>query len=845
MLDLPGVSDPQPTSGRQSEVETQRPRSRWATPLAGGLIVVAATVVYGNSFSGPFVFDDAMSVVDNPTIRQLWPLGQVLSPPRNGETVSGRPLLNLSLALNYALGGTAVWGYHAANLAIHVLNALLLWGILRRTFALVDGGRKGVDGGRWTVDGAGLTASPALSFPSSAIPLPSTVHCPPSTFLAFAIALLWVVHPLATESVTYMIQRAQSLASLFYLLTLYCVIRGAASRAVPVFAPPRGAWRQKWSCLLQPHWYVAAVLACLLGMATKEIMATAPLVVLIYDRLFLAGTFAQALRRRWGLYLGLAATWGLLAYLVFFTGLLVRRHEFGSPDAWSYARSQPGVILYYLRLCVWPHPLCIEYAWPVAKTWGEILPGTVVLAALMATTVWGLIGGRRGAFLGACFFLMLAPTSSVVPLGGLACEHWMYLPLAVVLTALVLGAHRVGQSLIRRGIVTPAAATIVAGVLTLGISSLLGFLTFQRNVVYLTAVTIWEDAAAKEPWNDRAHNNLGVALAGCGQVDEAIAHFEKALEIKPDFTEAHNNLGLALAGRGRFDEAIAHYQKALKIEPDYADAHNNLGNALASRGQVDVAIAHFKKALEIRPDFEWAHNNLGLALAGRGQVEAAIAHYQKALEIKPDGAEVHNNLGLALAGCGQAEAAIAHYQKALEIKPDYATAHNNLGLALAGRGQVEAAIVHYQKAVEIKPDYGKAHLNLSLALAQNGRIRAAIEHGNQAVRLMPGQPLVSRFVAWLLATHEPAEGGDPPRAVELAEQACVLTGRRDAACLDTLAAAYAAAGQFDKAVETGMEAQRLADAAGQRPQAEAIEMRLELYRDHKPYREPAGKPSNR
>ncbi len=185
--------------------------------------------VYSNSLSGEFVFDDIGAIKDNPTIRNLWPLGPVLSPPP-GTTSGGRPLLNFSFALNYALGGLNVWGYHAVNLAIHLANALLLFGVLRRSFAL-----------------------PALreKFGGGAVGL------------SFAIALLWAVHPLQTESVTYIVQRAESLVALFYLLVLFCVIRGAGS------ARPAG-------------WYAGAIAACLLGMSAKEVMVTAPAVVLLY-----------------------------------------------------------------------------------------------------------------------------------------------------------------------------------------------------------------------------------------------------------------------------------------------------------------------------------------------------------------------------------------------------------------------------------------------------------------------------------------------------------------------------------------------------------------------------------
>ncbi len=297
-----------------------------------------------------------------------------------------------------------------------------------------------------------------------------------------------------------------------------------------------------------------------------------------------------------------------------------------------------------------------------------------------------------------------------------------------------------------------------------------------------------------------AHNNLGIALAARGRIDEAMAHYQKALEIKPDYAEAHNNLGVALAGRGRIDEAIAHYRKALEIKPDYAEAHNNLGVALAGRGRIDEAMAHYQKALEIKPDYAEAHNNLGIALAGRGRIDEAIAHYRKALEIKPDYAEAHYNLGIALAGRGRIDEAMAHYQKALEIKPDYAEAHYNLGIALAGRGRIDEAIAHYQKALEIKPDYAKALNNL----------------------------------AWLRATYPEAAFRNGAAAVELAQRAIRLSGGKTPEMLDTLAAAYAEAGMFSKAKETVREALDLARQQNKAVLVEKLKARRRLYESGAP-----------
>jgi len=738
----------EPTTGRCV------PASWPLSVAAASLIVFSAITAYHNSFAAPFVYDDGPSIAENRTIRRLWPIWQIeaFSPPSHGETVSGRPLLNLSLAINYALGGVNVWGYHAANLAIHVAAALLLFGILRRTL---------------------FTPPLRDRFGKAALPL------------ALACALLWVVHPLQTESVTYIVQRAESLAGLFYLLTLYCVIRGVGEEgAGNLRFGPLSLWErvrvtarlsatstltpalsQREREILGPRplfWYAAAVLACLCGMATKEVLVTAPLVVLLYDRTFLAGSLKEALRRRWALYLGLAATWGLLAYLMFSTRLVFRQQEMGSPSAWQYARTQPAVILHYLRLSLWPRPLCFEYAWPVANTVGKILPAAMVVGLLLAATLWGLRRSKAWAFPAAWTLIILAPTSTILPLRQLAFEHRMYLSLAGVVVLMVAGGYALWDRSLSRGergrspfspeampggIVScaakkgtvPGLAAIVRGaaplVIWAAVLFVLGDATVRRNFDYRSPAAIWQDAVDKRPNNPTAEYNLAATLADLGKTDEAREHYQRALQLDPNDSRAHFNLGKILAGLGSTDEAMEHYQQALQLDPDDAAAHHELGLALARIGKLDKAIEHYHEVLRLSPLHADGHLNLAKALTVVGRSSEAVEQYDLFLVLKPDSAEGLSNL------------------------------------------------------------------------------------------------------AWLLATCEPAQGGDPARAVELAQRACELSGSEDARGLDTLAAAYAAAGRFVDAAASAKRAVELAETAEDTLLATAIHQRLQQYRAGRPCRE--------
>ena len=293
--------------------------------LAAAGIALSALAAYGNTFGNAWVYPHVADIVDNPTLKHIWPIWPVLVPPATGGlTVGGRPLVNLSLALNYALGGTAVWGYHAVNLLIHILAGLTLFGIVRRTLEMT-------------------------------VPRESKNE---HTVFAFSVALLWTLHPLQTEAVTYVVERAESMMGLFFLLTLYCFIRSAAK--APSYVPPGGtsegekAGGDVWSWL--------SIACCLFGMATKEVMVTAPVIVFLYDRAFLAGSFAAAWRRNRRFYSALASTWILAAVLAVTTGSRGGTAGFGTGISWwAYIQIQFGAILHYLRLTVWPHPLIFDY----------------------------------------------------------------------------------------------------------------------------------------------------------------------------------------------------------------------------------------------------------------------------------------------------------------------------------------------------------------------------------------------------------------------------------------------------------------------------------------------------
>jgi tetratricopeptide (TPR) repeat protein len=605
---------------------------------------LATVLAYANSLTAPFIFDDVAAIGENPTIRTL---GTALFPPHDGSGVDSRPVVNLSLALDYAAGGLDVRGYHATNLAIHLLAGLALFGIVRRTLRRINGP-------------VGM-GSPPMGSPRSGGPFPADP-------LALVAALLWTLHPLQTESVTCVVQRTESLMGLFYLVTLYGFVRAVDAPA-------------------QRRWPALSVAACLLGMGTKEVMVSAPLLVLLYDRTFAAGTFGAAWRQRRGYYAALAATWLLLGWLVLGSGG-ERGGAAGTGTGvtpWSYALTQCGAIVRYLRLALWPSPLVLDYGTGVVTQLSRVLPQALVVLALVGGTLFALWRRPVWGFPGAWFFLILAPSSSVLPLvTQTSAEHRMYLSLAAIMVGLVLLAHRwLGRAALPAGLVLAVGA---------------GWLTFQRNEDYRSALAIWRDTAAKAPSNARAHSNLGLALGNEGRTDEAVMALQEAIRLDPDLAFAHYNLGLNLARQNRDTDAVPQYEAELRLQPGYAPAWCELGLSLYQLGRRDEAVSAYEKALRFRPDYPDALERLGVALTSLGRLAEAMARYEQGIRLAPERASLHLNAGIALAQMRQMEAAVRQFEAAVARDPEFAQAHSALAQALTDTGRPAEAAIHRQKA---------------------------------------------------------------------------------------------------------------------------------------------------
>ena len=677
------------------------PRVPWLLALVAAAVVLA----YANSLRGPFVLDDLPSIPGNPTIHGI---AGSLFPPQT-STCDGRPVLNLSLALNYAVGGNAVLGYHVVNLAIHLASALLLFGVVREAL-----GRSGDMASAW---------------------------------IAFTASLLWGVHPLTTAAVTYVIQRAESLMALFFVLTLYLSARHARSS---------GPARKLWAA--------SAVAACLLGMGTKETMAGVPLAVLLFNAAYLSGSVREALRGRRLLYGCLALTWIPLAFLVYATHGRGGTAGFGSGvSSWGYLMTQAGAIAHYLRLCLLPYPLEFYYGGPVCHAFSEaVVPGALVVALALASA-WAMGRRPKVGFPAVLFFMALAPSSSFVPVATeTIAEHRMYLPL---MCAAALASAGLFRLMGRRALLAVLPVALVLGVAT-----------FLRNSDYHSALSLWKATVEADPANPWALNNLGCeydlqpggkpkaveAFRAALRVmpthaeaaynlandmadwpSEAEALYRTALRSKPRFPAALNNLGSLLSGRaGREEEAIHALEQAIAQDPTYAEAYLNLGIALEKvPGRAADAEAALRQALRFRPDSAPAHGSLGRVLAAEGSGDEALRELSEGARLDPSSPQAHYDLGTLLRERAGSEAlAESELRTALAERPDYTDAMNNLANLLAtDPARWEEAVGLYRKSLSLREGSPEEHYNLAVALLmRSGNEAEAAKHLRRFLEFDPG-----------------------------------------------------------------------------------------------------------
>jgi len=606
-------------------------------------LALIGVLIYSNTFKAPFLFDDVPSIVQNPYIR-LTNINaeEILGVASRLKAYSNRPIGHISFALNYYLHKYDTMGYHLVNILIHIITGVLLYLLIETTLKLPT-----------SIPSLHHSNTPPLETGSSTLPC----HCVTPSTIALSAAIMWLVHPVQTQSVTYVVQRMTAMAAMFYLLCLFCYVKGRLATRGTKSLP----------------WFAAAALAAILAIGSKEIAATLPFFVLLYEWYFFQDLSPG--------YLKLALPYMAAAIILF--GLLVFVYLGSNPlnAVLSGYAGQPfsltqrvltefRVVIYYISLLVYPHPsrLNLDHDFSLSQSLTDPVTTLFSMAAIIILTVMAIHTAKKQRLISFCilwFLGNLAIESSIIPI-EIIYEHRCYLPSMFFFLPILYLAFQHTKC--------GSTAIAVAGAIIV----LSSVWTYQRNAVWKDPVTLWTDSVRKSAGKPRPYNNLGLALAREGRFEEAVYNYEQALHLDPEYAKAHNNLGFALAEQESLKEAIGHYRQALEIKPDFPEAHNNLGNALVAQKKVQKAVDHYFEALRLYPGYAKAHNNLGNALAIQGRFENAIYHYSKALQIDSGYAGAHNNWGNALAVQGRYKEAIEHYSKALEIIPGHARAQQNL-----------------------------------------------------------------------------------------------------------------------------------------------------------------------
>jgi len=655
------------------------------------LIIILGILIYSNTFNAPFILDDENSIVQNIGIKDF----RFYTDNSISKIIySSRLVGHLSFALNYGMHGLNVTGYHIVNLLIHLSCALLVYWFIVLIFR-----------------------TPYFSeFFHDYVDQIFNIK----GFVALFTALLFVSHPVQTQAVTYIVQRYASLATLFYLLSLVMYVKFRLSETPKI----------------RYVFYAISVVSAILAMKTKEIAFTLPVIIVMYEFLFLRGEMWKRLLYLIPVLLTMAIIpLSLMIMQGYSSDQAVGINDLtkiaGSSDIprWDYLNTQFRVIVTYLRLLFLPINQNLDYDYPIYRTFftPQVYISFLLFLSILGGAVYLLykslrydknennIGYRLIAFGIFWFFVTLSVESSFIPIADVIFEHRLYLPSVgffIVITSVVLWIRgRLGVRLwVTRAVLVVMALVVVC----------LSVTAHKRNRVWQDEVRLWEDVVKKSPDKQRAIYNLGEAYSKKDSLSESMREYQQFSNHKDKGAEAYNSLGNVYLKQLRLDEAVGAFRTALQINPNYADAHNSLGMVYFNQGRVEESIREFQRAIDLQPKHAAAQNNLGSVYAHQGHYNEAIKKFKIVLQINPDYVEVHNNLGVAYYNQGQFEDALREYNNALKINPDYGEALRNIGNLYRAQGRYTDARREYEKILKLKSNFTDARANLNNVNAKKG-----------------------------------------------------------------------------------------------------------------------------
>ena len=663
------------------------------------LMFLGCLAVYSNTIHSPFAFDDHPFIIKDSHIHISALSFKNLANAAFSGKPGQRPLSNISFAINYYLGNDDPVGYHLTNIFIHFFSGLFLFYLIRHTIFLSAP----------VFAGSNLQAGRRAFF----VVTPENI--------AFLATLIWLVHPLHSESVTYICQRMTSLAAMFYVLSLWLYVKGRLSTGIPDKINHK-----------QIIFFLGCAVSGGLAVLSKPNAATLPVMILLYEWFFFKHLRFDWLKHR---FIWIAVVICLVCvFSIMFLGDSPVDRILSAYTRRDFTLSQRmltefRVVIYYISLIFYPHykRLNLDYDYPLSDSF--MTPLTTFPAMLSIIGLLGMIvySAKKEPFLGfgiLWFLGTLVIESSVIGL-EIIFEHRTYLPSMFLIPALIIWFYK-----------NIRPQWVVSLILCLLI--LVGaYGTFQRNAVWRDEIRLWEDCAQKSPEKARSHYNLGCVLVKRNLFDKTITQFSKAAQLNPGHSDTHYNLGYAMAQKELYGPAIDQLVKALVLEPDYADAHNNLANALSKRGRSDLALKHYREAVCLAPDHADFHTNLGKELFAQNLIDEAIRHFRQSYQLKPNNVENLNKLGYSLFSRRDFDEAMSFYQKALTLSPNNGETHGKIGDLLAGKKDFKNAINHYVKALEVNGNDAQSHYNLGIAYYRIGRPDRAKKHFTIAAKISP------------------------------------------------------------------------------------------------------------
>lgn len=616
----------------QKIMEERKPTQTTAVPfyrrysklLISLFLIMATALVFWPVRNHEFLkYDDNQYVTENLQVKGGLTLKGFIWAFSTTHAANWHPLTWLSHMLDYDLYGLAPGGHHLTNVLFHIANALLLFFILHRmTKAL---------------------------------------------WVSGFVAALFAFHPLHVESVAWVAERKDVLSTFFWMLTL---------RAYVYYVEGPGVGR-----------YSLVVSIFVLGLLAKPMVGTLPFVLLLIDywplRRFRFGPaedginskgqppmdFSKQTSSTLRLFsekiplFVLSVASSILTYLAQQKGGGLKSIETYPPAT----RVVNALVSYagYIRKMVWPEGMAFFYPYPKTFPIWEVV-GSILLLSCISILV--ICYARKHPFLLVGWFWYLGtlvPVIGLIQVGNQAmADRYTYIPLIGLFIMVVIGFPCLFKKWRYRKILLGASMGLILFLLM--VTTRLQINHWQNNFA------LFEHALHVTSDNFLAHNNLGIAVAEQGKIEEAIAHYREAIRIKPNYLDAHYNLGVNLTKQGRYEEAMDHYMEALRIAPDDAETHNKVGILFTREGKHHEALGHFTEALRLKPGFAAARYNFGLALAEQGEYQEAVPHFAEALRLKPDFAEAHFSLCIAYLMMGSQNLALEEYETLKAINPNLA-----------------------------------------------------------------------------------------------------------------------------------------------------------------------------